>query len=101
MLAYKKAGNEYKMTAFHLGPEQFCKYLQNMSVLYDEVLEVSDLPAKGVCPWPKKKFNVNGFSVPLDKIPDTMDGDWMLEWRILDRQKLINGYQFYLTIIRV
>jgi Protein of unknown function (DUF1091) len=101
MLYFKKAGNEYKKTAFHLGPEKFCKYINKLSIFYDDVLEVSDFPQKGVCPWPKKKYNVSGFTLPLEKIPKYAEGDCMAEMRILQDDELINGYRLYGTIINV
>jgi ganglioside GM2 activator len=100
-LIYKKAGNEYRKTPFHIGPDKLCEYLEKDSVFYEDLLKVSDIPNPGVCPWPKKKYNFEGFLIPLDKIPDHMEDDWMAEMKISRNGELVNGYQLYVTISRV
>lgn len=99
-LLFKKAGNDYKKTPFHIGPDKFCDYLKN-SVLYEDILKVSDLPPIGVCPWPKKKYTMQGFLIPLEKVPELAEGDFMTELRVVRNNELINGYQLFITIIRI
>lgn len=89
------------MTAFHLGPAKLCDYIADISVIYEYVLEISDLPPKGTCPIPAKIYNINGFITPIEKIPPHMEGDWMFETRILQDDVIVNGYQLSISVIRV
>lgn len=100
-LIYKKAGNAYQMTAFHLGPHKFCDYLQKDSLSYDDLVASSDLPDKSICPWPKGTYTISGFQVPMHAIPSHFEGDYMYELRVLLNDEMVNGYQVYLTIISV
>lgn len=97
---HKKAGNTFKKLPFHVGPLQFCEFLKK-TAFYDALLESSDIPRKGDCPWPQRKYTVRGFRVPTEKIPPVFDGDYMFELRMLQSGKVLNGYRAYVTIISI
>lgn len=69
-------------------------------MFYDAMLEASDIPPKGVCPWPARKYTVHGFRVPTEKVPPFFDGDFMFELKVLHDGELLNGFRAYATIIR-
>lgn len=100
LLIFKKAGNSYKKTPYHIGPDKFCDYFEK-SRLSAELIAASDFPEKGVCPWPKKKYTIRGFLLPTDKVPDFFDGDYMYEFHISQKGKLLNGFMVYLTVLKV
>jgi hypothetical protein len=98
-LIFKKAGNDYKKLPYHLGPHNFCEYWKT-SIFYDDLLESSDIPPKGECPWPKRKYTVHGFRMPTEKVPPFVDGDVMIELRLLQKGELLNGFRIFVTVIR-
>lgn len=61
----KKSGNEYKRMPYKIGPFKFCKYFDNEKFFIEELREKSDFPAKGICPWPKKKYTIHGYEVRI------------------------------------
>jgi Protein of unknown function (DUF1091) len=99
-LIYKKAGNEFKLTPFHVGPYKFCDYVQNYALTYDEILKVTDFPQREDCPWEKRKYTIQGYRIPTEKIPAFMDGDYMTEVRILMNKKLMQGFQMSFTVMK-
>lgn len=79
----------------------FCEYFKNISMIYDDLLLSSDLPAKDVCPWPVKTYTISAFRIPVHVIPKHFEGDFMYEVHITLEDELVNGYQVYMTIISV
>jgi Protein of unknown function (DUF1091) len=96
---YKKAGNDYKLTPFKIGPAKFCDYIQNHAVFYDQLLKDSDVPQKKDCPWKAKTYHIYGFRLPMEKIPRTFVGDYLFEIRLTQDDELKQGYQVYVSII--
>lgn len=99
-LLLKKAGNDYKKLPFHLGPMKFCDYLKHSS-FYAALVESSDIPRRGECPWPQRKYKVHGYRAPTDKILPYFEGDFMIEIRILQGENLLNGFRLFASIINI
>lgn len=55
-LLYKSSGNKYQLLPFKSKRQNFCEYVNN-STDYDYIRTRSNIPAKGVCPWPKVSLN--------------------------------------------
>ena len=51
-LLFKNAGNQFKLLPFKFKKENFCDHVNN-STEFDYIRTRSNIPAKGVCPWPK------------------------------------------------
>lgn len=101
VLLFKKAGNEYKKTPYHVGPEKFCNYIQYKAINYDEVRSVSDLPERKDCPWPISQYNfTRGYVLPLDKVPPFFEGDYMVQIGVNYNRKIQSAYQASFTVIR-
>lgn len=98
-LLFKKQGNEYRLTAFHIGPYNFCDYIQNRAVFYNALSECSDLPPREDCPWPIRDVRLNQCLVPTDKIPKIFSGDYRLDVEILQNEESLGGYQIFAYII--
>ena len=57
---YKRVGRNYQKTPFRFPKINFCDKV-NTSPSYEDLRKVSNIPAKGVCPWPKvnnQNFNI-------------------------------------------
>lgn len=84
-LSYKKAGNDYKLLPYKVGPTKFCQFLESEKLLLPEFLAVTDLPAVGICPWPAAEYKVHGYDPDLSKLPPIIDtGDYMVEKKKLE-----------------
>lgn len=46
------SGNVYKLP-YKIGPLPFCQYVDEEKFFLDAIRNVSDIPRKGTCPWPK------------------------------------------------
>lgn len=100
MRIYKKAGNVYQKTAFHIGPKKACLFIKEAHYAYPALLEVSDFPKSRECPLKQKLYHINGMDVPMETFPVNLDGDFMFELRLLDDDEtILNGFQFYASFI--
>jgi hypothetical protein len=101
-MTFKKAGNAYKLLPFKLGPKKFCEFLQSETLLYPEFQITTDLPPVSVCPWPAKTYHLHGYHPDLSKLPPFLDtGDYMLECRILQDEKILNGIQVFASVLKL
>ena len=83
ILTYKKAGNDYKLLPFKIGPKNFCEHVRSEKLLYPELKAVSDFPDIETCPWPPKTYHIYGYHPDLSKIPPFLqDGDYMIELQL-------------------
>ena len=62
-----KTGNQYKRMPYKIGPYKFCKFFDKEEYFMKNIRIVSDVPAKGTCPWPKGKYTVDGYAVRFQK----------------------------------
>lgn len=101
-LAYKKAGNDYKLMPFKIGPTKFCDFIQSEKMLYPELLLVSDFPPLDTCPWPAGTYTINGYHPDLSKIPPFIESnDYMVKCLVKDGETVLNGMQIYGTVLSV
>ena len=65
MMTYflKKTGNKYKRLPYKIGPYKYCEYFDEEMYFIEDLRKKSDFPAKGTCPWPKKKYTINNYEV--------------------------------------
>ncbi|CAO1364467.1 unnamed protein product [Diamesa tonsa] len=90
--SFKKSGNEFKKLPYKVGPLPFCKYMDEEKFFVDTLRATSDIPARGTCPWPKKRYTVNNFFLNLDNIPPVFStGEYRLDSEFLLNGKLQNG----------
>ena len=87
--------------AFNVPPTKFCDYFIKDKFFYDDLLTVSNLPAKGVCPWPKGNYTVRGNVFVFGEIPPFFDGDFMMEGIIKKDNVVVNGYQIFVNVVKV
>lgn len=97
---YKKQGNEYRLTPFHMGPYNYCEYFASKSLAYDDFRVCSDLPSRETCPWPKGTFNISKCLIPMDKIPKYFDGEYRVDLVTLKDDQICGGYQVYFYVIK-
>lgn len=100
---YRKAGNAYKKTPYHIGPKNACDFIREEQYLYPALLKVSDLPPQNQsCPIPKKVYHIKGYNIPLESFPKSFDGDFMIEALLLDAdENVLNGYRMFASFIYV
>lgn len=95
---YKKTGNQYQQTPFKRPRSTFCDAALN-DANFDEMRNVSNLPVKGVCPWPKGTYEIYGRNINIDRMPPYFGGDYMVETSFYQNDKQLNGYQLFVTVI--
>lgn len=100
-MTYRKQGNEYRKMPYGIGPTKYCDFFKNDKWWYDDLLLVSNLPAKTVCPWPQGKYTIKGYTVQFGTVPPYFNGDFMVEGIIKKGKVVVNGYQIYASIVRV
>lgn len=98
ILSRKSAEGSYDDVVFEVGPEKFCDYMQAKED--DDYGGSCAVPPKSVCPWPKQKIICNGFRSTAGNFQDFAPDDYMLEYRYSRNGKVLNGYQYYFTIIK-
>lgn len=82
-------------------PTKFCDFFTNDKLFYEDLLKVSDLPGKGVCPWPKGEYTIRGSVLTFSNVPPFFNGDYMTEGIIKKGDVVVNGYQMYVSILKV
>ena len=97
---FKKQGNEYRLTPFHIGPYKFCDYIQNQSFTYDDFLKCSDLPPKKDCPWKKGTYNMNKCLLPVDKMPHYFNGEYRIDIVASKNGEVSGGFQAFFYVIK-
>jgi hypothetical protein len=75
--------------------------MYNQSLAYDELLECSDMPAKGVCPWPKGTFKIDKCTIPMHKIPKHFDGEFRCDFEVYKNDQSVGGYQVFFTVTKI
>lgn len=101
-LAYKKAGNDYKLLPYKVGPTKFCDLLESEKMFYPEIQLVSDFPDLENCPWPAKTYHINGYQPDLSKIPPVADtGDYMVECQFKRGDNIVNGMKVYASVLNM
>lgn len=99
-LAYRKAGNDYKLMPYKVGPMDFCKFLESEKMFYPEIKAVSDFPDIENCPWPPNTYHINGYHPDLSKVPPIADsGDYMIECQIKRGDEIINGMKVFGSVL--
>ena len=86
---------------YSISKTKYCDFFKNDKTFYDGLLEVSDLPAKGVCPWPKGTYTIYGSVISVSVIPPYYSGDFMIEAIIKYKNDVVNGYQILVSILNV
>lgn len=101
-LSFKKAGNDYKLLPYKVGPKNFCEFLDGEKMLYPEFQAMTDLPELGACPWPAATYHIFGFQPDLSKVPPVLDtGDYMVECQIKCGDKLLNAIQIFASVMNM
>lgn len=97
---YKKAGNDYKLTPFKLGPMNFCEFIKGEEMLYPDIEAVSDFPDVNTCPWPAATYHIFGYQPDLSKIPPVIEnGDYMVECQLLQGEEILQGFKIFGSIL--
>ena len=84
---------------FSVPQKKYCDFFTNGKFFYDDLLAVSDLPAKGVCPWPKGNYTIRGNALTFKHIPPHFNGDYKLEGIIKKNNIVMNGYQIFINFV--
>ena len=98
---YLKQGNEYRKMPYGVKATKYCDFFNNDKFFYDDLLKVSDLPAKGVCPWPRGKYTIRGSVITFETVPPFFNGDYMAEGIIRKGDVVVNGYQMFISVLKV
>jgi len=87
---------------YKVGPGKFCEVVASETMLFPKLIEASDLPKQGVCPWPAAEYHINGYDPDLSQVPKILEtGDYMVECRIEKEGAILNGYRVYASIINM
>lgn len=86
--------------AYGVAATKYCDFFNNDKFFYDDLLTVSNLPAKGVCPWPKGTYTIRGSAITFSSIPPFFDGEFMVEGIIRKGEEVVNGYQLFISIVK-
>lgn len=101
-LTYKKAGNDYKLLPYKIGPKKFCDFIEEEKMLYPEFQATTDLPPLGVCPWPPATYHLYGFHPDLSKIPPFLESsDYMVECQFKEGEEVKNAVKVYASLINM
>ncbi|CAO1407363.1 unnamed protein product [Diamesa hyperborea] len=96
---YKSTGNQYQQTPFKRPRSTFCDYVRD-NENFDDMRQVSNLPVKGVCPWPKGTYEIYGYNINVNRMQPYFEGDYMVETAFYENDKQLNGYQLFVTVIQ-
>jgi Protein of unknown function (DUF1091) len=91
-------GNEYRKTAFKIGPYPSCEFIKKEQMFYPELTEHSDFPKPGTCPLPKGVRTVNNYIMDASKIPQNFEGKYRGRIMILLNNQLVDEASVYTTI---
>ncbi|EDW00399.1 uncharacterized protein LOC6565032 [Drosophila grimshawi] len=70
----------------------FCQFVNEDEDTYPYLLEVSNLPVPGDCPFPKGKYTIENYQLATTFLPDDAPkGDYLLELNILDNEIPVAG----------
>lgn len=61
----------------------------------------SDLPPRNVCPWPVQNFTLNKCSIPIDKTPEYLNGEYRVDFEVLQGMTTLGGYQAFFNVINI
>lgn len=96
---FKNNGNQYQQTPFKFKKMGFCD-AANGTNFFQEMRENSNVPANGVCPWPKGTYEIYGLSFNISRYPPYFEGKFMVKTSYYQNDVVLNGYQVYFTIIK-
>lgn len=98
--SYKKAGNEYKRMAYKFGPKSFCEFFRNEKMFYPDFQSATDLPELGTCPFPARKYHINGWQPNLSMVPPVFEsGDYMAECQLIQDEEVVQGIKGFATVL--
>jgi hypothetical protein len=100
---YKKAGNEYKLTPYKMGPTNICKMIKEEELFYAKFHDHTNFPPLKTCDFKKEvKYYVKNYLPDLSKVPPVFEsGDYMVECKILRGEELIQGTITYSQIYNI
>ena len=97
---YKKAGNDYKLFPFKIGPTNFCEFVKSEKMFYPELKAVSDFPDIETCPWPARNYHIYGFQTDLSKVPPIIEnGDYMVECQLRIGDEILQGFKIFASVL--
>lgn len=100
--SYRKAGNDYKLMPYKIGPAPVCKFIDGEKLLYPDFQKKTDFPDLGVCPWPARVYHINGWNPDLENLPPIVDtGDYMVECKLLREEEVLQGMQIYGSVLNI
>ncbi|CAG9801676.1 unnamed protein product [Chironomus riparius] len=95
---FKKAGNDYKLTPYKVGPINICDALKKDELFYPSIHAASkNFPALGTCDFTEGKiYKIINFLPNLDKVPPVFQsGDYMIECQVTKAGELIQALKIY------
>jgi hypothetical protein len=97
---YKKAGNEYRLTPYKVGPNNFCKSMADSELIYPDLhAHTNFLPIKSCDFKNGYSYFIKNYLPDLSKVPPVMSsGDYMAECNISRADTFIQGFRAYIQI---
>lgn len=69
-------------------------------MVYDGLLECSELPQKKDCPWKKGTYGINQCLFPTDQIPQYFNGEYRIDVTVTRGGEVSGGYQAFFYVIK-
>ncbi|CAO1398196.1 unnamed protein product [Diamesa serratosioi] len=98
-VVFKKQGNIFKKQPYKLSKMNYCDFHQRDVYFYDDLLKHSDLPAKGVCPWPIATYHIHEYLLNIDAFPPVFNGEYRVDIQVMKDEKIVTGYRLFGSII--
>ncbi|KAL7026591.1 hypothetical protein ACKWTF_005092 [Chironomus riparius] len=94
---FKKAGNDYKLTPYKMGPANICKLIKDDDFFYAGFHKHTDFPPLKTCDFKKGvKYNIKNYLPDMSKVPPVFEsGDYMVECKISKGGEFIQGTVTY------
>ncbi|EAT41910.1 AAEL006503-PA [Aedes aegypti] len=81
------------------GDVGYCESIDNDGVILTKLREVSNIPPKGTCPFPKGEYHIDKYQLDESQIPPMIPhGKYTLMVQMLDNNEIKGGYKLKVTI---
>ncbi|KXJ77181.1 hypothetical protein RP20_CCG008148 [Aedes albopictus] len=81
------------------GDVGYCESINNDGVILTKLREVSNIPEKGVCPYPKGVYHIDKYQLDESQIPPMLPpGKYTLMVQMVLNQQIKGGYKLKVTI---
>ncbi|XP_050100880.1 uncharacterized protein LOC126581342 [Anopheles aquasalis] len=97
--AYKLDPFSDRRQKYGAGAGKLCQVIAGDELVYPQLLQVSDFPPKGTCPFPKGNYTIDEYVLDERSLPPFIPpGEWLVEIKMLRDGLLGGGYGVQFTV---